>query len=731
MKVYLLAIKFLIFSFILLFYSPLFGAVNSSVILSVKERTGVDRINEYVSFGVPVPLDWDIKNTSTLRISNSQGVPIPAQFSILARWKGHAEDTSTPAKWVLIGFFADVSANATEIFTLDRNGPGTSFSPAISADNTLPDKLVIDTGAAIFEVNKTGNENLINQVTIQGKKLLIPLNSASAIDYDPMGAVSIVTGGTPNTTPRTRSVVVERQGTLNCVVKITGSIIGDTFNPVLDYTARLLFYAGSSDVRLDFIVENNHPVIESDGAPTNVHAQGAVNSVYVGGLKLAMQLADSGSSLRVRTEKNVDLTQPSSFVKLYQDSSGTDYWDVYVGDVGWGTSESPLAPATPRLQSYCSQKGFSVTGPGTSATGDQAVGWMSASITSGPGISIGYRDFWQNFPKAIQAETDGTIFVDLFPNGSRFRHNLRVGEEKTHTMLFRFKSTPITSDEAENLALAFNTPLFGVAPASWYVDSNALGGVPEANSTKWPLYENYVNVAFKPNPQFDPQTDDAGFGNTTLKETIEKYNFFGWQDYGDVPLDYEAFGPNQAGQMNLKYWYVYGMFLQFCRSAELNWLDLALPAARHEADIDFLHIPDSGIQHWVHGSYFGHSDHDEPGNTNPNRNYNSPSVDLFYGVPDLLLSYYLTGEQRFKDTALEGLEAMANLSQFSNFSYPVFYRERACLIFGYLEGYKQTGNSQWLTNMKTIISQTMNLSNKDWMTDPLNYTPPQGAMAFA
>jgi hypothetical protein len=168
------------------------------------------------------------------------------------------------------------------------------------------------------------------------------------------------------------------------------------------------------------------------------------------------------------------------------------------------------------------------------------------------------------------------------------------------------------------------------------------------------------------------------------------------------------------------------MLTQFCRSADLRWIDLAVPSAWHLADIDYLHIPDSGIQHWSHGAYFGHSQHDEPGCTNPNRNYNSPSVDLFFGVPELIFAYHLTGEQRFIDVALEGLQAMENLSQFSNFAYPVFYRERANLIFAYLEGYRQTGDVRWLNDAKTIIGHTAKTSDKGWLNDPENYVPPEG-----
>jgi hypothetical protein len=134
----------------------------------------------------------------------------------------------------------------------------------------------------------------------------------------------------------------------------------------------------------------------------------------------------------------------------------------------------------------------------------------------------------------------------------------------------------------------------------------------------------------------------------------------------------------------LKYWFAMGLLVQFCRSAEPRWLDLIRPALWHLADVDILHIPDSGPAHWAHGAYFGHSQHDERGNTNPNRNYNSPSVDLFFAIPDLFLGYCLTGERRFRDAAMEGLEGISAEAEFADFTTPYLWRERAMMMMAYL-----------------------------------------------
>jgi hypothetical protein len=695
-----------------------------TVTLTVSERAAVARTGEYACFGVPVPRDWNLKDVSRLRLRDGAAA-VPAQFEALARWGSRASNPSAPVKWVLVGCQVTLGTSATRTLTLDDLGPGPAPATAVSVNSSTPGKLFINTGVALFEMNTGSNFNLLNQVTVGGQTLLVPQSAMAAIDYDPMGSSSIVPGGTPDFTLRATSVTLERSGPLCAVVKVMGSILDHSSRALLDFTARLHFVAGSPAVRLDFTVENNQPVIADSGeVPLNAHDQGSTGSVYVGDLRLKLRLRNTTATLRVVTEQATQVNGPTAKVQLLQDSSGTNYWNVYLGLVGWPGS---LASARPRLQSYCAYRGYKISGTDipTTITGQQALGWMALFRVGAtqPRVTAAVRDFWQNFPKALEAFPDGTLAVNLFPKGSQFRHNLRVGEEKTHTILLHFGLNAITATQAQALAQAFNNPLFGLAAPDWVTRSGALGEVPPANLGRWPLYERYVRTAFEPNPDFNPADDDPSFGTTsTLRNAIEKYNFYGWQDYGDVPLDYEAFGRYQAGQMNLKYWYLYGMLVQLCRSGDLRWLDLARPAAWHLSDVDVLHIPDEGPRHWVHGGYFGHSQHDEPGNTNPNRNFNSPSVDLFFGVPDLLLAYYLTGERRFRDVALDELEGMLAEMQFSDFTNPVPYRERANLIFGFLEGYRHTGDSRWLTQMRTVVGATADLSNKQgWLASPLTY----------
>jgi hypothetical protein len=692
-------------------------------ILQVVERSGVPRDREVVVFGVPLPERWNLTNTQQLRLIAGDGAQLPAQFEILARWGGAPGERAKAAKWVLVACPQTLPAKGTNRLWLSLDSSGTSApapSPALSIGPDAPGLVRIDTGIAQFIVN-TNHFTLFERVVIEGTAVITTVGETETLLYEGIDGLNLV-GGRFTRPVRATQWTWDRQGPIYAVAKLRGSLLDRDGQAILDYTVRYHFYAGRSDVRVDVTVENHHPVLVGEsGEPLNIHDQGSTNSVYLGSLTLSTRFLKPGSGMETIVEGHVAPSPLIGSVRWLQESSGTEWWNKYVGLTGWETN----VDARPRLQAFCRARGFTIKGLGETVSGDQALGWMAfqAREPAGPRLLVALQDAWQNFPKALEARTDGRLLIDLFPEGSHFRHNLRVGEQKTHTIYFDVGRGPEAPDRLAERARAYQRPLFGCAAPEWMCASGVLGQVPVRQPAIWPLYEHYVNLAFEPNPGFDPELDDPSFGNTTLQEVVRRHHFYGWQDYGDVPLDYEAFGPDQAGQMNLKYWYLYGMLVQFTRSGDGRWLDLAWPAARHLADIDYLHIPDQGIEHWSHGAYFGHSNHDEPGNTNPNRNSNSPSVDLFFGVPDLLLAYCLSGESRYYEVAREGLAAMESLSQFSDFAHPVLYRERANLIFAYVEGYRMTGDRRWLENAQAVVRETARLENKSWLQDPARYRP--------
>src|SRR3990167_6089525 len=89
---------FLLFSFIIqsgIFFPVAKAATEDSswsVPLQVHNPLSIERAQEPVTNGFPLPVSLGIKEVSDLRLLNAQNKIIPAQFSVTARWGGAPED---------------------------------------------------------------------------------------------------------------------------------------------------------------------------------------------------------------------------------------------------------------------------------------------------------------------------------------------------------------------------------------------------------------------------------------------------------------------------------------------------------------------------------------------------------------------------------------------------------------------------------------------------------------
>src|SRR5687768_17561807 len=88
-------------------------AADADMLLRVRDTAGAGRTGEVVRSGVPVSRASALFSTENLRVVDANGVAVPAQFKVLARWNAGRGDTSAPIQWLLVSFPATVAANAT------------------------------------------------------------------------------------------------------------------------------------------------------------------------------------------------------------------------------------------------------------------------------------------------------------------------------------------------------------------------------------------------------------------------------------------------------------------------------------------------------------------------------------------------------------------------------------------------------------------------------------------
>jgi len=581
-------------------------------------------VDEPVTSGVPIPRDVNLTDLGTLRLLDGSGQPVAAQFTPLARWGGSAglttggvpDETSQPVRWLLLDFQADVPTNATTSYRLVNSGGASPVYPTLSVTDTASG-ITVDVGSGQFSISKTDGR-------LTGPHLAAPL-VGRAVDA----------GGTVYTTSGPVTVTVPLSGPMRVSVHVQGAYRDAGGAALLHYTSRYWFYAGQPAVRLFHTVENNTPCPLVEYGQLDCYDIGSGGSVTVGDLSLVLS-TDLGGSLTYQaagegTPISGELTDD---LLLYQDSSGTDHWDTYPTMTDW--EGNPL-DTRPRMQSYVTFRGYRTTlGEAAVDSGNHTAGWLS--VAGGDATwTASVRDFWQNFPKALRARPDGTLEIGLFPDEfgpADYGFTLRAGEHKTHEILLSHAPTAPQPHA-----------LFASAPPAWYVQSGAFGLTAWPNWTEvWPDHEQYIVYQLDTS---DHEGWDEYFDN--LPDAIKRTDFYGIFDYGDWPIDYEGY---EVTPLNCKYDNDYGMWLQWARTGDRRWFDLAEAADRHFADVDILHNLHSP-RHWGDGIAFGHSWHDEDGFTNPHRNGGGNHPDTAFGTTGMLLTYYLTGYEKALDSALE------------------------------------------------------------------------------
>jgi hypothetical protein len=593
------------------------AATALNVPLRVYNSSGAARTDEPVTSGVPLPRDLGLTDASTLLLVDSDGNPVPAQFTPLARWGGAPDDASAPIRWVLLDFQASVGPQETACYFLQEGGPG----PAPDNPVTIVEgaaALIIDTGATQFSIN------LGPSSTQMGPGLAAPIYGRARSE------------GREYVTIAPTDVEVALEGPMRVSIHVRGSYIDADGNALVDYTSRYWFYAGHSTIRLFHTVENNALCPLAEDAQLDCYDIGDGGSVTLSDLSLVVPTdLGGGLSYQAAGEGEPASGDLTGDLVLYQDSSGTDSWDTYPTLVDW--DGNPL-DTRPRMQSYVTFRGYRTTLGGAEVdSGDHAAGWLTLSGEGGS-WSVGVRDFWQNFPKALRAFPDGTVEIGLFPEEygpEDYAFTLRAGEHKTHEIVLVYNE-PL---------LAGLDPLFAQAPAEWYVDSGAFGFTALPDWEDWPDHEQYLLDQVETSPEHEGW--EHVFNN--IFDAIERTDFYGIFDYGDWPIDYEGY---RVAPLNGKYDYDYGLWIQWARSGDPRWFELAEASDRHIADIDILHNLHSP-RHWGDGTTFGHSYHDEEGFTNPHRNEGGAHPDVAYGMTGMLTAYYLTGYEKAFESAME------------------------------------------------------------------------------
>jgi hypothetical protein len=329
-------------------------------------------------------------------------------------------------------------------------------------------------------------------------------------------------------------------------------------------------------------------------------------------------------------------------------------------------------------------------------------------------VSAAIPQFWQNFPKAIEA-AGGVLTMRLFPRQYSDLHEIQGGEQKTHELFLCFGEDPITS---EPLAWSRDRLVAHALP-SWYCES---GAVPYLTPADLPVNGPHlalVNAAIE--------------GEDTFARKREVVDEYGWRHFGDIYGDHEAIrhpGPAPlVSHYNNQYDPVGGFGMQFLRSGDPRWLSMMHELAAHVVDIDIYHTEQDK---WAYNhGLFWHTYHYGDADTATHRSYpragarviggGGPSADQNY-TSGLMLHYFLTGDAASRETVIDSAQYVIDVDDGSktvfrwldrgytglatasgSYSYHGPGRSPANSVNALLDGYRLTRHQRFIDKADEIV----------------------------
>ena len=447
-----------------------------SVPLQIRDNSGVARHDWPVTTGVPLPLGA-VKDIGQLRLTDAAGREIPAQFTVLSRYD--ARDNSL--RWVLLDFQADVPAGGEVTVQLRNDRPAQAVAAPIRVSETA-DAIRVDTGGLVATISRRDG-SLLQSVSVGGRQVLKAGNGdGPAVRAGEVRQVERFRGPAWNTHGweklRTdervrideavyrggppREAKVELAAPLRSVVVIRGRHLpasagaGMLRDGLYDYTVRLHFYRGQSYVKVEYAVENSD------------RAQPQASHLF----------REAGLSHTLTLGPNTVLTGGGEGAQ--EGAPAVAAFPLSAQQQGWLVQRAARSEKKNR-RAVVQEGGYQVgVGSAGHIASPRAAGKRGRflDVSDGEkGVAVAMRYLWEQAPRAIalssrqlravvQADSPGHRAGDDRP-----AYDLDLGERSLHDVLYYFHLGDARQARAQEVAEAFEYPLFARAPPAWYSDA--------------------------------------------------------------------------------------------------------------------------------------------------------------------------------------------------------------------------------------------------------------------
>lgn len=617
------------------------GARAGEVRLAVEEPSGVRRAAWPVTSGVPLA-QGELKDHQATALFDAAGQEVPLQTEALAVWPDGS------IRWLLLDFQIDLAAKERKSLLL-RYGPEVKRAAVenpVRVTKQADGTVVLEPGPVRLEY---GSKQDAPYFFPQGQATLIEGTGAGKSDrrltYNDimLDCVHLSAGTRTDFKPQIEKIVVEQAGPVRACIRVSGPHVEK--DKMFRYVARVHAWRAQPYIRVFYTLVN-------DRQDTLMADFDRLTVLFLNALPLGKE--KEWCLLDGKEVANGRLFQVDESHYLLDDK-----------------------PA-----------------------GRRACGWAAAGTKQG-GMAIGLREFWQNWPKAIDAQP-GLVKLELFPrlpaglyDGKPLaeesklyyylrggKYTLKVGAAKTHEFWIRYLDGKPDAEQLGAFFRAAEDPLLATCEPAHASATKAAGDFPPADPKKYAGYDAWL--------------DRALVAHLKLRDRDREYGMLNFGDW---------YGERGVNWGNLEYDLAHGLFLQYLRTGDRRYFTRASEAARHHIDVDVVHAVNPHLKNpwgrppavgdvWLHcvGHTGGYYDKAALPVENTYQMGHSTNFGHVWVSGDLDY-YHLTGDRRAREVALQVADTMA--AQMPT-AYGDHIRAVGWPMILVLDAYQSTGERKYL-----------------------------------
>ena len=585
--------------------------MTTSVDIVLKEESGIHRVSEPLSVGIPFAKGQHPAGTS-FQIKDANSHSVPAAFKSLCHWPDGS------IRWALAEFLYSLSPHQVETLTVSEQP-----SPKASATGITqtPRGWAIETEAGDLLLHKAqpaweffGATSPIRTEAKLTSKDGLPCHPVTNGDWE-----------------------IQHQNPVYVEASLSGHWTPADEARLADFNCRLRIYLQTGLTNIEMQIHNPKRARH----PGGLWDLGDEGSVYFGSLEL---ITETGCPQEVKIQPDSLNTPEAAFTlrdfELYQESSGGENWNS-LNHIDKNGDLTTL------------YRGYRLTSENAlEHTGDRANPLLSLTGDGQP-FQLAMPTFWQNFPSSIGYQK-GKIIVGLFPaRPDNQSYELQGGERKTLHHLMAYANT-------SNLTWAY-APLCPRLAPEVYESTDAFPWF-KANADKDALDTLIQEGLDGPSNFFQK------------REVIDEYGWRNFGDiFADHETLYQP--PGEApliSHYNNQYDAIYGFARQFALTGDRRWFELMDDLARHVTDIDIYHTEEDRAEY--NNGLFWHTDHYLPAHTATHRTFSrhndtsstpgqtggGPAAEHCY-TTGLMYHYLMTGQPDSRTAVLDLTQWMVNL----------------------------------------------------------------------